>query len=120
MLPAFSNLPELVATTKLWVLPTNTPFFELDYPQKSPQCFAIKKPASNPTQEEARLRTVLRDAEHQWRLRLIHQSPRFSRPITPDSACMLSGFSLLQLAAVRRCGQNISLPLYASKQICEC
>jgi hypothetical protein len=28
---------------------------------------------------------------------------------------MLSGFSLLQLAAVRRCGQNISLPLYASQ-----
>jgi hypothetical protein len=53
MFPAFSNLPELVATPKLWVLPTNTPFFELDYPQKSPQCFAIKKPASNPTPEEA-------------------------------------------------------------------
>jgi prevent-host-death family protein len=29
----------------------NAPFFELDYPQKSLQCFAIKKPASNPTQK---------------------------------------------------------------------
>jgi hypothetical protein len=46
----------------VWVLPTNTPFFELDYPQKSPQCFAIKKPASNPTPEEAQLRTCGRSA----------------------------------------------------------
>jgi hypothetical protein len=51
-----------VATPKVWVLPTNTPFFELDYPQKSPQCFAIKKPASNPTPEEPQLRSCGRSA----------------------------------------------------------
>ena len=32
---------------------------------------------------------------------------------SPEPA--ISGFSLVQLAAVRRCGQNISLPLYASQ-----
>ena len=41
MLPTFSWLQEIVVTTKLWVVPTITRFFEAVYPQKSPQSFFI-------------------------------------------------------------------------------
>jgi hypothetical protein len=42
MMLTFSWLQEIVVTTKLWVVPTITRFFEAVYPQKSPQCFSTR------------------------------------------------------------------------------
>jgi hypothetical protein len=49
----------------MWVPPANTPFFELDYPQKSPQCFASKNRLRIQLRRGAVADRVLRDAKHQ-------------------------------------------------------
>jgi hypothetical protein len=84
-----------------FVLPTNIPFFELDYPQKSPQCFASKTGFES-NSEEAPLRTgcsampnikIRAVALHLPASQFPSETRRLTKPIAifwaPDSASVL-------------------------------